>query len=313
MTVHENQDWALDALGLTMKWIPPGTFMMGSTEAERDWAADPNGGKGEASWFTDERDPVEVRIENGFWMGQTTITRAMFRQFVEAENYRTEAERVGKAWTYNLEAGKWEETNGVSWRNPGFEQQANHPAVCVTWNDAMAFCDWLTRTQRAADGIPDGYEYRLPGEAEWEYAARGGRRERTWFWWGDNFADGRGRLNGAGADRFPNGSQWIRRYDWQDGFAFTSPVDHYGVRGRNGFGLADMAGNVREWCYDGFDGSGPHPTIWEGDTSWRVLRGGSFELPPGELRCAPRDWRPPSRPYATGGFRVVLAPVVVRR
>ncbi len=322
-------------VSMELVWIPPGTFMMGSTPEEREWAAGPEG-KGEARWYTDEGDsPRRVEIAQGFWMGQTTVTRGMFRRFVEEENYRTEAERDGRAFAYDPQTGFWDVLDGKSWRDPGFEQTDAHPVVCITWNDAMAFCDWLTRIELEAGRLPAGYEYRLPGEAEWEYAARGGERERTmfwlsgeaeWeyaahggerertmFWWGDSLADGRGSFNAAGTDRLPDGSRWTQGYDWEDGFAFTSPVDHYGARGRNGFGLADMLGNVWEWCYDGYDAKAAHATIWQEDTSRRVLRGGSFDSQPGYLRCAYRGRTHPANPNAVSGFRVVLAPRVVCR
>lgn len=301
------EDWRLEGLGLTMKWIPPGTFLMGSTRAERDWASDPDGGQGEAEWFTDEPDPTEVFMENGYWMGQTPVTRGMFRNFVEAENYRTEAERAGSGRSMNIETERWEDAEGVSWKSPGLEQQEDHPVVYVSWNDAMAFCGWLTRTERTAGRLPEGYEYRLPGEAEWEYAARGGRRDSTRFWWGDDFEDGRGRMNGAGEDKLPDQSRWSNHYPWEDGFVYTSPVDHYGARGRNGFGLADMLGNVWEWCYDGYDPNGPHPVIWQEDTTVRMLRGASYMRPLGSLRVANRGRGQPDAPRPHRGFRIVLA------
>lgn len=159
--------------------------------------------------------------------------------------------------------------------------------------------------------MPEGYQYRVPGEAEWEYAAQGGRG-RTRFWWGDDLADGHGRLNAAGTDQMPDGSRWPNHHEWADGFVFTSPVEHYGERGRNGFGLADMAGNVWEWCYDGYDTAAnrPHPTIWQGDTSLRMLRGACYTRPPGSLRSANRGRGQAGSPRPHRGFRIVLAPVV---
>jgi sulfatase modifying factor 1 len=308
----EGELWRLEALGLEMVWIPAGHFMMGSTAAERAWASGREG-QGEASWYETERNPERVRIAKGFWMGRTTVTVAMFRRFVEATRHRTDAERVGKARTWRAD-WSWGEMAGKSWRDPGipgYRIADNHPVVCVSWNDAMAFCRWLTETERAAGRLPEGYEYRLPGEAEWEYASRGGR-QGTRFWWGDSVADGRGRANVAGTDVFPGttSDRWTHNWGFEDGFAFLSPVDHYGERGRNGFGLADMLGNVWEWCYDAETGRA-QSTIAKGDAgSRRVLRGGSFHNPPGLLRCAFRDWRTPTTAYALNGFRVVLGEIV---
>jgi len=305
-----SQDWQLEPLALTMKWIPPGAFHLGSTREERDWAADPDGGKGQADWFADEPDPVEVSVETGFWIGKTTITRGMFRRFAESENHLTEAERAETNRIFNINTERWEDAADVSWRNPGYEQDDDHPVVFVSWDDAMAFCDWLNRSERNHGRVPEGYEYRLPGEVEWEYAARGGSPRRTAFWWGDDFSEGRGRLNGAGADRLSDQSRWINHYDWEDGFVYTSPVDFYGLPGRNGFGLADMSGNVWEWCFDGYDPAGPQTTISEGDEALRMLRGASYMRPAGSLRIANRGRGNKDAPRPHRGFRVVLAPLV---
>ena len=290
---------------LEMVWIPPGRFRMGSTQAERDWAVGAEG-KGIATWYTDESDPVDINMTNGFWMGKTPVTMAMFRRFIEATGYRTDAEKSGMAWGWNS-SYVFGAAPGISWRTPGFAQQDNHPVVCVSWADAMAFCEWLTRIERDAGRLPAGKEFRLPGEAEWEYGARGGR-EGTKFWWGDELSDGRGRLNGAGTDKLPNGTTWPAHHDWEDGFAFTSPVDYYGASGRNGFGLADMLGNVWQWCYDRYDRKGAHGSIFRGNSSYGVLRGGAFDsCRGGDLRCANRGPDDPPMPLAHRGFRVVLA------
>gem|GEM_PF-1934521 len=305
-----DKDWRLDSLGLTMKWIPPGDFFLGSTQEERSWAADPDGGKGEAAWATDESDPLEVRIAQGFWIGQTTITRGMYRQFVEAVNYQTKAEKDGVSRIFNIRTNLWEDATGVSWRNPGYVQNDDHPVVFVSWKDAMAFCDWLTRRERAMNRVPVGYEYRLPGEAEWAYAARGGSETHTYFWWGDDFNEGKGRLNAAGADQMADESRWINGYDWEDGFIYTSPVDYYGAPGRNDYGLADMLGNVWEWCYDGYDPAQARAAIWQDDAKMRILRGGSYMRTPGSLRVANRGRGGIDGPRPHRGFRVVLAPAV---
>jgi formylglycine-generating enzyme required for sulfatase activity len=103
----------------------------------------------------------------------------------------------------------------------------------------MASCEWLNEREAKAGRLPTGYKVRLPAEAEWEYACRAGTR--TKFWWGETKEGGARRLNWSGSS---------------DGFEFVSPVDHYGERGRNQFGLADMLGNVCEWCLDGYDEAG---------------------------------------------------------
>lgn len=289
VTQPPSDDFDLPELGLTMKKIPKGTFYMGSSQSERDWAAGPEG-MGEASRFTDERNPEKVVIEKDFWLGQTVVTLAQWRKFVEQKGYETDAEKKGEAWV--LANKKWDYQPGKSWQDPNFEQGEHHPVVCISWNDATAFCDWLNEMARNSKSLPDGYEYRLPGEAEWEYACRGGKSGQP-FWWGSKWKEGEGRLNGAGADRFPDGSQWSPRYDWVDNFAYTSPVDYYGLNGRNNYGLADMLGNVWEWCLDWYDPAGPHKTPNLQPAQYRVLRGGSFGNHPGSLRCANRGGNPP--------------------
>lgn len=306
-----NHDWYLESLNLTMRWIPAGKFYLGSTQEERDWAADPNGGKAQANWFTDESDLRKAELDYGFWMGETTITRGMFRSFVKEEDYRTDAEKNETNRIFCIEKMRWKNAAGVSWRNPGYEQNDSHPVVFVSWADAMAFCDWLNRTERENNRLPKGYEYRLPGEAEWEYAAQGGIDTHTVFWWGDEFSEGEGRFNAAGADRLPNGNRWDNSYEWKDGFVYTSPVNHYGEKGLNGFGLADMTGNVWEWCYDGYNSDGTQPAIWLEVTEVRMLRGGSYMRPPGSLRIANRGRGLEGSPRPHRGFRIALAPEVV--
>ena len=135
-----------NSFDLTMKWIPAGRFMMGSTAEERTWAVGSEG-QGVADYFTNECDPTEVRIHSGFWMGETTVSRRLFRRFVASRAYRTEAEKAGKAVAWSDKDG-WIERAGTSWHNPGFDQRGDHPVVCVTWNDAVEFCNWLTRAER---------------------------------------------------------------------------------------------------------------------------------------------------------------------
>jgi formylglycine-generating enzyme required for sulfatase activity len=310
----EGVDWDVDLGGgvtLSLKWIPAGEFNMGSTAAEREWAVGAEG-QGKPEFLTDERDPVRVRIARGFWLGKTEVTVGQWRRFIaDTPGFQSDAEKMGKAWC--AQPGQpWGLMDGKSWRDPnwwGVALRDDHPAACITWNDTLAFHAWLKR--KIGDDMPIGMTARLPGEAEWEYACRGGR-EGTKFWWGDRLEDGRGRLNGASDDDLGNNTKsWSAKYTWSDGYAWASPVDSFGTKGRNGFGLADMLGNVWEWCYDGYDTSGPHATIWTESTSRRVVRGGSFGNLPGNLRCAGRGWSGPSRPGADLGFRVCVGSSVV--
>ena len=163
--------------------------------------------------------------------------------------------------------------------------------VCVSWNDDRAFCQWLTKREREAGRLPEGLEYRLPTEAEWEYACRGGR-PRAIFWWGDELEEGEGRLNISACDFLPGRKKtWpLGKAPWSDGYAFVSPVDHYGERGRNGFGLADMCGGVWEFVLDHFDPEGAHEEAYFADTDPHpVCRGGNYFDVPGNARW-PSAW-----------------------
>ena len=171
----------------------------------------------------------------------------------------------------------------------------------------MAFCEWLTERERKAgsprrtpkgfasplSGLPAGYVMRLPTEAEWEYACRGGR-QRTMFWWGDSPEDGSERLNRLGTDSGPKS---------------TSVVDGFGARGRNGFSLADMLGNVRELCLDAWDGDGAHGELCAEyvRSKSRVLKGGGFKSPALDARCASRMPCLYSYGGSDIGFRVCCA------
>jgi len=202
------------------------------------------------------------------------VTVAQWRSFNGATGYVTDAEKTGK--------------KDENWHNPrkGFLLKNNHPATCISWNDAVAFCEWLNDQEQKAGRLPVGYRIRLPIEAEWEYACRAGTQ--TKFWWGDTVEEGRGRVNWAGKE---------------DGEDFLATVDHYAARGRNKFGLADMLGNVWELCLDGFDGRSSHEELWKGNATTHTRRGGGWNYTPAFTRCAyraPEDM--PSRNFI--GFRV---------
>ena len=300
-------------VSLELCGIPAGEFLMGSTQAERDWAAGPEG-QGKAEWFVDEgATPRLTRIRQGFWAGRTEVTVGQWKRFVAETSYCTEAEKAGEAWCWDWDKNTWAVVKGKSWSDPnyGFPVQDEHPVACISWNDAQAFCKWLTEKVRVAGRLPAGMACRLPMESEWEYACRGGR-QGTKFWWGDVVAEGKGRLNAASDDNLggkPPGSVWVTKFPWSDGYAWVSPVDAFGPMGRNGFGLADMLGNLWEWCLDGWNDQGAQAECYTGTSAWRVLRGGSFADAPGRVRCASRDGTDPSYAFASGGFRVVMGEV----
>jgi sulfatase modifying factor 1 len=307
---------------LEVVYIPPGEFKMGSTPEERAWATGVEGGAVPGT----ERESYEgeasrpMRVKDGFWMGRTEVSVGQFRRFVEETGYITDAEKPGGVtqvfdpnWKITAKAPPhpWVPMEGKSWRDPnfGFPLRDVYPVVSVSWNDGRAFCEWLTERERAAGRLPEGLEYRLPTEAEWEYACRGGL-ESTYYWWGDDLSEGEGRLNISSVDFLPGRNKtWpLANVPWSDGFAFVSPVGHYGERGQNGFGLSDMLGNVWEIVLDHFDPKGGHEEVHMIDNDIRpVCRGGNYFDVPGNARCAVRlGLRSTSYSDSRDGFRIAL-------
>ena len=296
-------------VAIELVYIPPGEFMMGSTPAEKQWATSKEGGaKSGTDRESFEGESRLIRVKDGFWMGRTEITVGQFRKFTDATGFITDAEKqngitqcfnrnwvpVGGGWDPPY---PWMPMANKSWRDPnhGISQKENHPVVCVSYNDMKEFCEWLTKVERDNGGLKSGVEYRLPTEAEWAYACRGGRRDSSYFWWGNDLNDGKGRLNISGNDFLPGETRsWPRsQVAWSDGFAMVSPVDYYGERGRNGFGLADMCGGVWEFVLDHFDPKGGHENVYYQDAELRsvshpVCRGGNFFDVPGNARSAVR-------------------------
>ncbi|HRQ89802.1 MAG TPA: SUMF1/EgtB/PvdO family nonheme iron enzyme [Bacteroidia bacterium] len=305
--------------------IPPGEFLMGSTPEEKAWATGIEGGAtpGTSRESFEGDSPRLTRVKEAFWMGRTEVTMGQFRRFVEESGYVTDAEKPGGTtqcfdpeWTgYHFTeevVHPWKPMEGKSWRDPNFPfpLREDFPVVCVSWNDARAFCDWLTERERTAGRLPEGLVYRLPTETEWEYACRGGSKESLHFWWGNGIEDGEGRLNISGIDFLPGRTRtWpLAKVPWSDGFAFVSPVDHYGERGRNGFGLADMCGGVWEIVLDHFDPKGAHEEVhFVAENPRPVCRGGNYFDVPGNARCAVRlGLRGPGYSDSRDGFRIVL-------
>jgi formylglycine-generating enzyme required for sulfatase activity len=285
-----------NAVGAEMVAILPGEFMMGSTKEDREWAAKPENMNVTAPKaalkrleLEGEQPPRRAVIRNGFWLGRTEVTVGQWRKFAEATGYRTSAETKGSAFACEAKRGTGQ-VQGAYWRDPksGAAPQDGHAVTCISWEDATAFCKWLTEAERKAGRLPSGYVVRLPGEAEWEYACRGGKAG-TRFWWGDAKEDGEGRLH------------WCKPSTSRSS---VPPVDSFGERGRNGFGLADMLGNVWEWCLDNADPAGAHVEVFTGSSPYRVLKGGCFESYPLATRCASRDSRPADTADFRYGFRV---------
>jgi formylglycine-generating enzyme required for sulfatase activity len=289
---------------LKMVLVPAGEFTMGSRESAEDTAAFFNktyGGDAiKADDFKVEHPQHRVRITKPFYLGDCHVTRGQFRQFVADASYTTDAEKGEKpggwGWDPDAGAGKFVFNEKYSWRNAGFAQRDEHPVVNVSWNDAVAFCKWLSRKE--------GNTYRLPTEAEWEYACRAGTTTR--YWSGDdpetlakvgNVADATAKA------QFPD---WKYTIKASDGYAFTAPVGSFKP---NAFGLYDMHGNAWQWCADWYgteyyaaspadDPTGPR------SGKLRVLRGGSWNLGPDFARSAKRLRCAPDERSDLAGFRV---------
>ncbi len=271
--------------------IPSGKFVMGSTPTEtaaakvredtaaREWPAHP------------------VSIRKPFAIGRFEVSRGEYQAFVAA----TGRADGGNCITWDQAAGKWQSVAAATWREPGFPQADDHPAVCVDLADSTAFALWLSSRT--------GQRYRLPTEAEWEYVARAGTS--TMQTWGDGYdriCDYANASDLTRADAHGGLAEDPTRFvDCRDGFVYTSPVGRFPP---NPFGLSDVIGNVWEWvqdCYkETYEGAPKDGSAWSWpDCKRRVVRSGSWYGREWFLRPAARSREEPSFRAATLGLRVV--------
>ena len=289
------QEPVVNSIGIKLVRIHKGEFVMGSEE------------------LPSEKPMHKVRITKDYYLAAHIVTVGQFKAFVKDANYQTDAEKSGKgALGFDIEA-RWfaAAPAGYSWRKPGFSQADDHPVVCVSWHDADAFCKWLSKK--------DGKRYRLPTEAEFEYAARAGTTTR--FSSGEADASLKGLANLAdealltrmdkkivAANAAPPGNKSAGIAGWNDGFSFTSPVTQF--KG-NPWGLSDMHGNVWTWCADWSvrytDGPQDDPTGPKDPTKGRVIRGGAWNVGPLRCRSANRVQRAPGESFCFVGIRIACA------
>ena len=262
----ESEARARKAIG-EMVAIPGGTFRMGDLSG--------NG--------NDCEKPVRGVTVTAFKMGKYEVTVGQFRRFVEATGYRTDAERNAgdNEGCFSKSGDSFDWVSGRSWRNPGFSVGDDHPVVCVSWNDAESFVEWLA--------AQTGQVFRLPTEAEWEYAARAGNT--TKYSWGNKF--GKNRTN---CNKLFCGDRW----------EYTAPVGSFSA---NSWGLHDLHGNVWEWvqdCWnDSYVGASTDGRAWtSGDCGLRVVRGGSWQYDAWNLRSAFRHKLTRSSRSNDQGFRL---------
>lgn len=266
--------------------IPVGEFMMGSPDNEPDHKSN-------------EGPRHRVNVRRGFALGRTEVTVGQFRAFVNATGYRPTSEAGTGSSIYDEKTGGMVDKSGVTWEDDhaGKRADANLPVIHVSWNDAKAYVDWLSRET--------GKVYRLPSEAEFEYVLRAG--SDTMYPWGNgNPPRVIGNLTGDG-DRSASRRNWVNAFeDYDDGYWGPAPVRSFEP---NRFGIYDIAGNVSEWVEDCWhdnyqraptDGS---PWVNPGCTR-RVLRGASWASAPDQVRSAFRLNASASTVNPRLGFRV---------
>ena len=260
-----SQDSITNSIGMTLKLIPAGEFMMGSPGNDKDAGIE-------------EKPQHRVRISKSFYLGVYEVTQAQFKM-----------ENNPSAFS----------PNGDGKDKVAGQSTDQYPAEGVSWFDAVLFCNKLSAKEGRRPfyeiddkdvRVPDwnGPGYRLPTEAEWEYACRANASTPTRYSFGDDAAQ-------------------LGEYGW---FQFNSSRPHpVGRKKPNGFGLHDMHGNVSEWCWDWYgegyykqsredDPTGPAPALAPG--LWRLIRGGSSDFGPNLVRAASRNWGEPSAPYKNG-------------
>lgn len=274
--------------------VPAGSFQMGSTRSEQDWAVQQGRKRDSADR---EAPPHEVTISKPFAVGMYEVTRDEFFAFARET-----------AWSAGKRCNTFEEVQGKymradredrDWRNSGQPQTGDHPVGCVTWDDASAFAVWLSRKT--------GQRYRLLSEAEWEYVARAGTH--TYAYWGDDVSSPQSCKFANVGDQtpFPNGETWPTRLSCNDGYWATSPVGKFLP---NAFGVYDLLGNVWEWVDDcahpNYEGAPVDGSAWtiQGHCDARVLRGGAFYENGASIRAAVRGKSEPQLRFDNSGFRV---------
>ncbi len=300
-----------DQFGQELRLIPPGEFQMGSDETAEQLEAAGFVLSDDCwrEWIRAESPRHRVRVTQPFYLGVSSVTRGQFAAFVRATGYRTEAETHGKGgWGYVAAIKSNGQKPEFTWKNTGFEQTDEHPVVNVTWNDVQAYVKWLNES---AAKTGNDVRYRLPREAEWEYACRAGTTTR--FFTGDTMESLRGFANVPDESfdtAFPVVEVDFKRqtFPFDDGSPFTSPAGRYSC---NPFGLSDMLGNVWDWCSDWYDAAyyGNSPTSdpdGHPSGSFRVLRGGSWGSAPINLRSSRRGYLTPVNRNYSAGCRVVL-------
>lgn len=269
-----------NSIGMSFVLIPPGEFEMGAIDPTALTAVDPE------NWRWQEPDEIHrihnpqhrVRLTKSLYFGATEVTFQQFSSFVDASGYVTEAE---KSSGWGREDRGWLKRSGYSWKNTGQRvSEPDHPVMNVSWNDALAFCDWLNK-------VDSHGTYRLPTEAEWEFVCRAGTN--TVFYFGEN-------------------ADFMREHGWTSEES-DGRIQLIATKQPNPFGVYDLYGNRQEWCLDHFDPlyytkspiENPLCTLGDGT---RVLRGGTHTDP--AIFCnSTRRWSQLPDNVGAAGIRVV--------
>jgi formylglycine-generating enzyme required for sulfatase activity len=282
--------------------LPAGSFTMGSSAEEKSWAASHGSTMGSVA---DEAPQHQVSLPS-FALGKYDVTRGEYATFARETEYP-----AGDGCGSGRAIFKWEKDPKVTWENPGYAQTNRDPIVCVSWQDARAYIAWLNRKAHRGGAASANGPYRLPSEAEWEYAARAGTT--TKFYWGDDDA-------AAPVHAWFNANSGCENVTGL--FCDHGQTHRVGAKPPNAFGLYDMAGNVWQWTEDCYDNSyagipadgraneapSSDPKAKDGrGNCLRVDRGSSWMFPAWLLRSATRERNPADYRNDIMGFRIARA------
>jgi formylglycine-generating enzyme required for sulfatase activity len=271
----------------TMLVVPTGKYMMGAPDNEQG--------------RNDSQIPQhEVALGKGFALSQTDVTVGQFREFVRASGYKPDSVSIGGASVYDESSGVMRDDSSATWESDyaGHRAGNNLPVVNISWNDASAYVQWLSKRT--------GKQYRLPSEAEFEYALRGGSTTR--YWWGTGTPKSKVENLTGSLDRSPSGRRWSHAFQgYGDGYWGPAPVMTFAP---NAFGLFDIDGNVSEWMadcwHDNYVRAPVDGTAWVNPgCSSRVIRGGSWGSSPEQVNSAYRQGAEASVRSGRVGFRIL--------
>ena len=268
--------------------IPSGAFDMGVSNTEEEREGVPQDYRSRAS-------PLHrVTFQSGFYLGRHAVTRGDFKLFVYESGYS-----IPKGCYRWMEDG-WRLSADHNWLQPGFPQDDRHPVVCVNQDDVEAYLKWLSQKT--------GVTYRLPSEAEWERAARGGNPSARF--WGEDRSPAQHYANVADHSlsrkwKVPDSPK--KFFPWNDNFPFTAPVGSFNP---NPFGLFDMLGNTSDWCadhwHDNYEGAPSDGSAWMrgSDFGQFVVRGSAWHTAPWSLRVGMRNRNDGTVRDTATGFRL---------